>query len=215
MGFLSDAVGTIGGLLSPASTLNLQDTWDSFTGKSQQESANAANIANAREAMAFSERMSSTAHVREVNDLKAAGINPMLSAKLGGASSPGGINATVAPVPSGTSKFVSTAMDWKRFADDRRTVSQNILESQSRADMNTASAAASLSQVDKDKTGWIGKIGGTSIGKWIKKMIERGSNAAEKSRPMLRKRNFGEFRTKTQREFEDKFKRKPNTFYSK
>ena len=45
--------------------------------------------ASARQ-MAFQERMSNTAHQRQMRDLKKAGINPMLSAKLGGASSPTG-----------------------------------------------------------------------------------------------------------------------------
>lgn len=57
------------------------------------ERRNAAAEDQANNQMAFQERMSSTAHQRQVNDLIAAGINPMLSAKLGGASSPAGAQA--------------------------------------------------------------------------------------------------------------------------
>jgi hypothetical protein len=52
--------------------------------------ANRSTKASTARQMAFQERMSNTAHQRQMSDLKRAGINPMLSAKLGGASSPAG-----------------------------------------------------------------------------------------------------------------------------
>ena len=48
------------------------------------------NQATAREQMDFQERMSNTAHQRQIKDLKKANLNPILSAKYGGASIPSG-----------------------------------------------------------------------------------------------------------------------------
>ena len=62
-----------------------------------QADANQQNIGLAREQMAFQERMSNSAYQRATDDMRKAGINPMMAYSQGGASTPPGALAETAP----------------------------------------------------------------------------------------------------------------------
>ena len=61
-----------------------------------QDDTNKQNKSIARQQMAFQERMSNTSHQREAEDLRAAGMNPIMTATGGsGASTPSGASANM------------------------------------------------------------------------------------------------------------------------
>lgn len=114
--------GTLGtlGLLNAGTSL-----FSGYQASRAQSEANAANVASAREQMAFQASMSNTAHQREVSDLRAAGLNPLLSLNEG-ASSPSGAMATQNPIPVPFQNMMGSALETARFQVENKLMREQI-----------------------------------------------------------------------------------------
>jgi len=124
----------------------------------QAEEANAFSGSEAQKNREFQQHMSSTAYQRSTEDMKAAGLNPMLAFSQGGASTPSGSAASgqAAQMEDALGKGVSSALETERLEKDIKAVdSQAALNKAAEATqetqqiLNTASAKQAEAQESK------------------------------------------------------------------
>lgn len=85
-------------------------------GAGSQLLTNRSQRSQAAKQMAFQERMSNTSFQRQMDDMRKAGLNPILASKMGGASSPAGAMANIGDIAAAASNSA------KGFAEADKSV---------------------------------------------------------------------------------------------
>ncbi|AXH75074.1 MAG: DNA pilot protein [Microviridae sp.] len=120
MGF---SMGDLGAIVGGTSTMGL-GTALSMGGQIYATETNKREAAKNRD---FQSQMSETAHQREVKDLRLAGLNPILSATHGGASTPSG--SVSAPAENPVTPAINSAMSIVRtLAETAKTQAETVTE---------------------------------------------------------------------------------------
>jgi len=144
------AAGTVAGAaITSASNAALQDKANQFN-SDQAAMGREFAAKEAQRNRKWQEMMSSTAYQRAMEDLRKAGLNPMLAYMQGGASTPGGGQAAASTASGQASRMedfigkgISAAMDYARYRKDLKNVDSQVALNEAAGEAQRASAVLS------------------------------------------------------------------------
>lgn len=137
-------------------------------GMSGAQQANAQSAENARNMMEHQYFMSSTAHRREVDDLRAAGLNPILSVNAGASTTQGAmapVQNTMEPMAEALQTAARDAMQFKAMMEKQKKEIELMGAQKEKIEKETKALGTSSE---------LGELGGKAI-QWLKDMLSHSA----------------------------------------
>lgn len=171
---LSPLFGGLSGIIGPIGSAAAA-LFGSESSARAQSRANDANREEAEKNRQFEERMSSSAHQREVEDLRLAGLNPVLSANHGASSPAGNMAVSQSTAPHRGELAIASA----KAASEIALAGQLAKTEQTKQLMNAATTAKTVESTGRESLTNLIQKGIRDVFAWSGKAAEFATRGPE------------------------------------